>query len=163
MLYPWLVLVHVVASFIFILGHGVSVFVMFRARREPDRARLGTLLDLSLSSQVVTYGALLVALLAGLVAAISGDHFARGWPWATIVVVLLVGGVMTPLAAIPLNALRRALGQPIGKDTKQGIVPHPLPDADVVTLQARLRPELVSAIGLAGLVVLIWLMQAKPF
>jgi len=161
--YPWLVLTHVVAAFVFILAHGVSAFVAFRARAEPDRARLGALLDLSSSSLGVTFIALAVALVAGIAAAIVGGHFAKFWPWAAIIVLVVVGGSMTPLATYPMSALRRALGQPTRDDQKKGVVPEPQTDAEVAILRAKLRPELVSAIGLGGLVILIWLMQEKPF
>lgn len=161
--YPWLVLTHVVAAFIFILAHGVSAFVTFRVRSEPDRARLGALLDLSASSLGITFMALAVALVAGIAAAIVGGHFAKFWPWAAIIILVVVAGSMTPLATYPLTAIRRGLGQPTKDDTKKGIVPDPLSDADIAVLRANLRPRLVTAIGLGGLVVLIWLMQEKPF
>ena len=44
---PWIVFIHVAGAFAFAAGHGVSMFVAFRVRTEPDRARLATLLDLS--------------------------------------------------------------------------------------------------------------------
>lgn len=161
--YPWLVLTHVVASFIFILAHGASALVAFRVRAESDRVRLGALLDLSASSLGVTFIALAVALVAGIAAAIVGGHFAKFWPWAAIIVLLVVGGSMTPIATYPLSAVRRALGQPNRDDTKKGIVPEPLTDPEIAALRARVRPVLVTAIGLGGLVILIWLMQEKPF
>lgn len=161
--YPWLVLTHVVSSFIFILAHGASALVAFRVRTESDRVRLGALLDLSASSLGVTFIALAVALVAGIAAAIVGGHFAKFWPWAAIIVLLVVGGSMTPIATYPLSAVRRALGQPNRDDTKKGIVPEPLTDPEIAVLRAKVRPELVTAIGLGGLVLLIWLMQEKPF
>ena len=45
-LYPWVVLVHIVAAFVFLMAHGVSAFVAFRIRGETDRTRLAALLDL---------------------------------------------------------------------------------------------------------------------
>lgn len=161
--YPWLVLTHVVAAFIFILAHGVSAFVSFRVRSEPDRARLGALLDLSSSSLGVTFMALAVALVAGIAAAIVGGHFAKFWPWAAIIILVLVAGSMTPLATYPMSAVRRGLGQPTRDDLKKGVVPEPQTDAEIALLRAKLRPELVSAIGFGGLVLLVWLMQEKPF
>lgn len=161
--YPWLVLTHVAAAFIFILAHGVSAFVAFKVRSEPDRVRLLALLDLSASSLGITFLALAVALVAGIAAAIVGGHFAKFWPWAAIIILVVVAGSMTPLATYPMSAVRRGLGQPNRDDTKKGVVPEPLGDPEIAVLRARLRPELVSAIGLGGLVILLWLMQEKPF
>jgi hypothetical protein len=39
----------------------------------------------------------------------------------------------------------------------------PLADADVAGARAALKPELTAAIGVAALVVIIWMMVAKPF
>ena len=44
---PWIVFIHIVAAFGFVLSHGVSAFVAFRIRAERDPARIGALLDLS--------------------------------------------------------------------------------------------------------------------
>jgi hypothetical protein len=41
----WIVFAHVLGAFMFAAGHGVSMFVVFQARRERDRGRLGALLD----------------------------------------------------------------------------------------------------------------------
>ena len=161
--YPWLVLVHIVSAFVFILAHGVSVFVVFRVRVEKDRARLTALLDLSSSSLNLMFAGLGVSALSGIVAAVVGGHFSQLWPWASIGILVVVVLAMTPLAAIPLNAVRRALGQPNSGDRKKGIVPETQSDGEIAVLRARLRPELTAAIGLAGLVVLVWLMQTKPF
>ncbi|MEO5918548.1 MAG: hypothetical protein ABIQ17_03205 [Candidatus Limnocylindrales bacterium] len=161
--YPWVVLTHVVSAFVFILAHGVSAFVAFRVRSEGDRARLTAVLDLSASSLPIMYAALLVALVSGIAAAIMGGHFEKLWPWAAIGVFLAVGIAMTPLGTFPLAAIRRGLGQPNRDDQKKGVVPEPVPDAELATLRAKVRPELLAAIGLSGLVAMIWLMEAKPF
>jgi len=43
----WIVFLHVLGAFMFVAGHGVSMFVVFQVRREADRTRLAALLDLS--------------------------------------------------------------------------------------------------------------------
>ena len=160
-LYPWLVLVHVVSAFVFILAHGVSAFVIFRVRAESDRGRLTTLLELSASSLMTASVALLVALVSGIVAAVAGGHFAKAWPWLAIGTLVIVGGLMTPLAGIPMAGVRRALGLPTAAD-KKGPPPPPASDEELTAARAKLRPELVSVVGLVGLTVLVWLMQEKP-
>ena len=161
--YPWLVVGHVLAVIVAFGAHGVSAFAMFRARDEPDRTRLAAVLDLSASSLLVAGVALLVAILLGIVAAIMGGHFARLWPWVSIVVLIVSIGSMTPLAANPLGTLRVALGQPARNAKPGDPLPVPAPDAELAAAQARLRPWLVAAIGLVALGVLVWLMEMKPF
>lgn len=161
--YPWLVLTHVVSAFVFILGHGVSAFVIFRVRAESDRTRLEALLDLSASSLAVAGIALLVAFVTGIVASITGDHFGHLWPWASIITLVVVGGLMTPLAGIPMSRVRQGLGQPTSEERKSNITRTPVPDDELTALRAAVRPELPAGLGIVGLTLLVWLMQAKPF
>jgi hypothetical protein len=159
-LYPWLVVTHIVAAFAFVMAHGVSVFVVYRVRREHDRARLQAFADLSAGSLTIATVSLLVVLVAGIAAGIAGGYFSRAWTWASIVVLVIVGGAMTPLAAIPMNRIRHALGVAIRGDTE---APPAASDAELASLQAALRPELTAAIGGGGVIVLVGLMSLKPF
>jgi hypothetical protein len=162
-LYPWVVIAHVFFVIIAFGAHGTSAFAMFQARREADRARLAAVLDLSQASLGVAGVALILAVVLGIVAAIMGEHFDRYWPWAAIVVVVLTFGVMTPVGANPMSDLRKSLGLP-GRGDKAG-QPSQAPgsNADVAAAQARLRPDLLSVVGLGAIAILVWLMEAKPF
>lgn len=158
-LYPWVVVAHIIAVIVTFGAHGVSAFAMFVVKRESDRARLSAILSLSSTALVAAGIALLVAVVLGIVAAIMGGHFGRLWPWASIVVVVIVWLAMTPMAATPMSAVRIALGLPVrGK-----IAGPPGADADIVAAQARIRPEIVAAIGLGAIAILVWLMEVKPF
>jgi hypothetical protein len=159
-LYPWLVVIHIVAAFVFVMAHGVSVYAIYRARSEPDRARLAVVMDLSGSTLGLAGIALLVILIAGIAGGIMQGYFSRAWIWLSIVVLVLIGGAMTPLAAIPMNKIRRALGLPVRGDKAPPIAAD---DAELAALQASLRPQLVATIGGGGLVVLVALMSLKPF
>jgi ABC-type amino acid transport system permease subunit len=161
-LYGWVVVAHVFTVIVAFGAHGTSAFAMFQARRETDRARLGAVLDLSGSSLGVASVALLLAVLLGIVAAVMGGHFGRLWPWAAIVVVVVVFASMTPLGANRMSAVRRALGLPT-RDDKGGPPPAPASDADLRAAQAQLRPGLLATIGIVALALLVWLMELKPF
>ena len=163
--YPWIVLVHILAAFVFVLAHGVSAFVAFRVRHETDRARLAALLDLSGGSLMTASIALLVILVAGIWAAIAGGYFGGGkyWAWAAVVVFVVTVGLMTPLASGWLNRVRSAVGLPTMADKKAGREPVPASDAELATVLAAGRPELIAAVGLAALVALVILMRFKPF
>jgi hypothetical protein len=67
------------------------------------------------------------------------------------------------MAARPMNEVRKALGLKVQGDKKDA--PRREPDSDevLVAAQARLRPELVATIGVVGIVLLTWMMEAKPF
>ena len=122
-LYGWVVFGHIIAVILAFAAHGVSAWVMFRVRVERDRTRLSAIIDLSSSSLSAAGILLVVAVVLGIAAAIMGGHFAKLWPWAAIVVLVVAFGSMTPLAAIPLNKLRAVLavarpgdisGRPVG-------------------------------------------------
>jgi hypothetical protein len=161
--YPWIVLAHVVLVIVAFGAHGVSAYAMFAARSETDRVRLGAVLDLSSRSLSLAGWGLLAAVLLGIVASIIGGHFGRLWPWASIVVVVLIFVAMTPMASGPMWRVRSALGQPARGAKPTDPSPQPASDADLAAAQARLRPELLGAIGVIGIVVLVWLMEFKPF
>ena len=158
--YPWIVIGHVFFVIVAFAAHGVSAFASFRIKRSSDRIELRTLLDLSGTALIVAGIGLLIVIVLGLWAAIAGGHFSRAWPWVAIAVLVVVTLAMTPRAANPMRAMRVALG--IGKD-KSGAPLTPGTDADLVAAQAKLRPEATMAIGVIGLLVLVWLMEAKPF
>ena len=161
--YPWIVVAHVFFVILAFGAHGVSAFAMFRAKSATDRAVIAAVLDLSSVSLVVAGVGLLIAVVLGIIAAMMGGHFARLWPWAAIVVVVLTWFAMTPMAAGPMNGVKKALGMPT-RDDKKGDPPRePATDAELVAAQARLRPELVATVGLVAIAVLVWLMELKPF
>jgi hypothetical protein len=160
----WIVFIHIVGAFGFVLSHGVSAFVAFRVRAEHEPARIAALLDLSASSLGAMYTSLLVVFVAGVVAAIVGGYFnGRFWPWAAIATLIVVAGAMYPLATEHYTRLRRALGLKTGRE-KPGDPPAvPLDAAGLAALLDNRRPEAIAAVGGVGLLILLWLMVLKPF
>ena len=160
--YPWVVIAHVFFVVIAFGAHGTSAFAMFQAKRERDRARLAAVLDLSSASLAVAGIGLILAVLLGIAAAVMGDHFSRLWPWASIVVVVVIFGVMTPIGANPMSALRKTLGISSRAD-KKGETPRAGTEAEVRAAQEALRPGLLATLGIVALAILVWLMELKPF
>ncbi len=162
-LYPWIVIGHVVAVIVSFGAHGVSAFAMFQVKRETDRTRVAAVLDLSTSALLVAGIGLLVAVVLGIVAAAMHGFFGQLWPWVSIIVVAVVWFAMTPMAANPMGEVRKVLGLPVREDKKGDPPRAPGTDEALAIALARLRPEIVAAIGLAAIVVLVWLMEVKPF
>jgi len=162
-LYGWVVFGHIIAVILAFAAHGVSAWVMFRVRAERDRARLSAILDLSSSALTAAGILLLIAVALGIVAAIMGDHFAKLWPWAAIVVLVIAFGSMTPLAAIPMNKLRAVLAVAKPGDVSGRPVGAAGTDEELAAALTAIRPEIPAVIGVAGIVILAWLMRAKPF
>jgi len=166
-MYEAIVLIHVVAILVFAGAHLVSGVAMFQARSEGDRGRLTAVLGRSSQALIVAVIALLVALLValitGVVLAFMGELWGRFWIWASIGLIVVVGGLMTPMATIPMNQLRGALGMQVGKPKEGEAAPVPHDDATVAAARAKLRPEMVAVIGVVGYLAIVWLMMSKPF
>jgi hypothetical protein len=161
--YPWIVLVHILAGFGFILGHGVSVHVAFRLRAEREPGRVAALLDLSSYSFAVSYLALLVLLIAGVAAGFVGGHWGRLWIWSSIGLLVAVMAVMYATASPYYANVRRGVGQKAYGDSKDGPPPEALPPADLAVLLGSTRAYWLAATGGIGLAAVIGLMYLKPF
>lgn len=162
-LLPELRFLHILSAFVFVAGHGVSMFVAFRIRAEREPARMLALLDLSAWSLIVAGVGLLLMLVSGVAAGLAGDHFGRGWIWVSLVLLVVVAGLMTPIASTHFSRLRLALGQRV-RGLKEGDPdPVPLPVGEVLAIARSRRPEAALLIGLGGFLVIMWLMSYRPF
>ena len=162
-LYPWVVFVHVAAAFLFVMGHGASMWVSDQIRRERDPARITALLELSSRSLGLLYGSLLALLIAGVAAGIMGGHFSRGWIWAAIVVLVAIMALMYALATRYYGQVREAVGLRTYGTPKDAPDPTPVSPDELATLVDTRRPDVIGLVGVIGLLILLWLMMFKPF
>ena len=112
------------------------------------------------------FGPLLILLLFGILAGISGAFWTSGklWIWAALVV--LVGIVVGMyLVALPFfNNVRHAVGLATFDDVRKGLQPpEPVSASDLETLLASSAPMTTALIGVGGLAIITWLMVLKPF
>jgi hypothetical protein len=159
----WLIFIHVASAFLFIGAHGVSMIAAYRIRNERDPARIGAMLDLSASSLMLVFVGLLGLLISGFAAGWLRDSFGAGWFWASVVLLIVIGGLMTPLGANYYSGIRRAIGQrPHGMKPEE---PDPVPVSaeELESLLTSNRPELLLALGGGGFVIILWLMMFRPF
>ena len=98
-LYPWVVFVHVAAAFLFVLGHGASMWVSDQIRRERDPAGSASCSSCRAASLGLVYGLLLALLIAGITAGVMGGWFGQAWIWAAIVVLVVIIVLMYALAS----------------------------------------------------------------
>ena len=159
----WIIFLHVLGAFMFVAGHGVSMFVVYQVRQESDRTRLAALLDLSGRSLATAFIGLLLLFVSGIVAGIVLGSWGRTWLWVALVLFIVIAVVMTPVGSNYLWNVRAALGQrPRG--AKPGD-PDPVPatDAELAALRDTRRPELLLLLGAGGFAVILWLMMFRPF
>lgn len=161
-LYGAVVFVHATTILLFFIAHGTSMSVAFALKRETDPARIRALLDLSRFSLGVPVVVLIVTgLLTGILAGFMGGHWGTGWLWISLVLFILVGGLMTPLATFRLAPMRAAAGMPA--ETK---VPEAPPQENPEELRRLIdawNPLVPASMGLVAFIVILYLMLAKPF
>ena len=110
--YETIVLIHVVGVLVFLIAHGISMYVLLTLRNQHDPEIVRQRLELSRRSLSFMYVGLLAWLIAGLLAGFAGNWWTSGqyWIWASVVVVFFIMGAMTPLGRIYLNRVRTAVG-----------------------------------------------------
>jgi MFS family permease len=160
---PWIVFIHVAAAFIFAAGHGVTMYVAFAARREKDRAKLASLLDLSGWALTSAGIAVLVVLVAGILAGVVAGSWNRAWIWVSLVLFIAIGVAMTPIGGAWFNKLRVALGQRTRNFKPADADPVPVSDTELAALQVSNVPETLLVIGGGGFLVILYLMMFRPF
>ncbi len=161
-MYQWIVYLHVFAAFGFILGHGASAAVMFRVRHERHPEKLKALMEVSLSLTNFGYISLIVMLVAGIILGFWGRWWGQGWVWLAIGILIVMSLLMAIFAANRFHRLRWALGLPSPPDKEPP--PLEMAPAEEIDRIAKLgRPILVTAIGVLGWGLILWLMMFKPF
>ena len=161
--HTWIVFIHVVGVFVFLLGHGISAGVMWRLRSERDAVAIRTLLDFSRRSMAFMGIGFLIWFIGGILAGFSGNYWTTGrlWIWASLVIALITIIAMTPLGRVYLNRVREA----VGIDHKTGAIDTTFA-ADPARIEAAIasgRPAAVALLGIGTVVVLSYLMYFKPF
>lgn len=159
----WIVFLHVLGAFLFVGGHGVSMFVAFRARREPDRGRLGALLDISGWSLNVAGVGMLVLLVSGILAGIVANDFGKWWIWLSLVMFIVIGGLMTPIGGAYFSRLRAGIGQRTRTLKPADPDPVPVSDQELAVLRESRAPEMLLLVGAGGFLVILFLMMFRPF
>lgn len=161
-LYPWIVFLHVLGAFGFVLGHGASAFLTVSARRQRSPEQVAALLEQSAAGTMLMYPSLLVLLAAGIWGGFAGDWWGHGWIWASIGLLVLELAAMYALAMPYYIRLREAAGIRSQRTPRDAPAPSADP-GELEQLLASSRPMLIMGVGVIGLALLIWLMAVKPF
>lgn len=162
-MYRWLVYIHILAVFIFLLAHGGSASVTLRLRRETDRSRIAALLDLSSASLGVMYLSLLVLLVAGIILGFLGKWWGLGWIWVSLALLVLMAAAMYVRASIPFHRVRQAAGLPYFDGRRTQPAAAPSNDEVVRAAAAAIRTAEVTVTGVVPIAIILWLMMFKPF
>ncbi len=162
-MYPYVVFLHVLSAFGFLFAHGVTAFVMLKLPTETNHERVRALLEVHNLSAGAGFISLGLLLLSGIVAGIWFNWFSQAWIWISLVLLILISGVMTPLGRHYFERVMRAAGirSPFAK--KDEPTPEPGTDEELRAALTSGRPRLVLIVALAGWAAIVWLMMFKPF
>jgi len=163
-LYQLVKYIHVLAGFLFLLGHGGSVFVAFQLKKETDPERMKAMLDVSAASWPTMMLSLLVLLLAGIVLGfLNIFYWSMGWMWASLLILIVITVWMFRLGSGTYHPLRKMLGMEWMINGKPQPVEKARPLSEIQAHIAKTRPMEMLIIGVGGFALILWLMMTKPF
>jgi hypothetical protein len=147
----WLLFLHILSVLALLATHGVSMTVLYAIRRERDRARIMSLVQLSGQSVIPMYVSILAIVIFGSLLAFKLHLWGKTWIWLSIGVliatIVLMGITARPYFAKVKEACQmRPSGVPRISDEELG---------DVLRSP---RAHLISAIGVIGLVSILYMM-----
>lgn len=156
-MYNWLKFLHILGVFAFLVAHGVSVAVAFRLRKERDRARIQSLLELSGATIVLLYVSLAFLTGFGFWAAINGPWWRlnRLWIWEAL-------GILV-FATVSMLAMARPYYKRLLEKTKYRASGAPMAsDEELVQILRSPIPMVLAAIGFVSLGAILYVMIFKP-
>lgn len=154
--YSWWKFLHVAGVIAFVSFHGVSMVAALRVRKERDRVRIATMLQLSGSSLMGMYLSLLWLTVFGVVAGIQGGFWNDGWFWIAIGLLVIAVGEMSAVARPYYQRVKEAVE----------VRPSGVPRRSDEELEEILSSPIGlwnAAFGAAVLLAITWLMIFKPF
>ena len=163
-MHTWLVFLHVLSAFAFILAHGATVAVTVVLRRQTELERVRTLLELSKSTRLATSLSVIAVLATGIIVGFTGDWWGTAWILVSLAVFFLVSAAVRLLGVYYFNQVRRAVGLPALDDGGRSDAPEgPASPEEIAAVLDSWRPMAVSVVGIIGLGLIVWLMVIKPF
>ncbi|NJN43330.1 MAG: hypothetical protein HC806_00365 [Anaerolineae bacterium] len=162
-MHAWLVFLHVLAVFGFLIAHGVSATVAFALLKERDLERIKLLLEISGNSYGIMYPSLIVLFITGIISGFTGKWWGEGWIWVSIVLFIALIVAMGVLGGAIYGGARKAAGLPYADRGKPQPPVPPAPREELDAILSKGQPMLLTIIGYGGVAILAWLMMFKPF
>ena len=154
--YRWIRFFHIASVIGFVGIHGASIVVLYAIRGEGNRARIESLLGFSAKTVVAMYWSLAAVVGTGLWLGIALPAWIRQ-PWYWLALALLaITGVLMWFVAKPFTKRVRA-----ACDIRPSGVPR-VSDQELSQILRSPRTHVITAIGVGGLAVILYLMVFKP-
>lgn len=136
--------------------HGASMVVLYVIRNQSDRKRIESLMSFSAATVVPTYISLVGVIGTGLwLGLVATGWMTQAWYWVSLGVLLLITLLMF-LVARPFG--KRILAacemRPTGVPRRS--------DAELKQILTSQRTNVITAMGVVGLGLILWMMVFKP-
>lgn len=153
-MYQWFVFLHLAGLVVFVLAHGASAFISLRLPAQRNPVVVASYLETSKIATQTMYGGLILLLIGGAGAATVNDFWTEPWIVASIVVLVVVIGLMYALGTGYYSGLRKLLAEGSGGSV--------VSEEELARRLDPQRPRILAAVGVIGLLILVWLMVLKP-
>ncbi|HEX2697952.1 MAG TPA: hypothetical protein VHM28_09600 [Anaerolineales bacterium] len=159
-MYNILVFLHILFALLFMLAHGVHAAAMLAFRSEPDPERSLTFFNIVPQLTMVRVLTALMGIPA-FAAAILAGWWKSGWVWVSFAIFIIISFVMVKYG----GGYYRIIW-----DAATRLIEAKKANSDLTTAQKEFdearnapHPMIVSVVGIAGLIAILWLMRFKPF
>ena len=153
-MYQWFVFLHLVGLVLFVFAHGASAFASFQIRALRDPMAIGGYLTLSRQAIGTAYAGLIALIIGGAGAATINNLWGQPWVWGSVIVLVVVLLAMYAVGTRYYANLRKMLLASEGRPA--------ISEQDLAAYVNSRVPDVLSGIGVIGLLVLVWLMVLKP-
>jgi hypothetical protein len=150
----WLLYLHILSVLALLGTHGVSMTVLYAIRKERDRARIMSLVQLSGQAIIPMYVSILAIVVFGSWIAFKLHLWSKTWIWLSIGV-LVATIVLMGLTARPYFAKVKEACQ-----MRPSGVPR-ISDEELAEVVGSPKAHLITAIGLIGLLSILYMMVFK--
>ena len=150
----WLLYLHILSVLTLLGTHGVSMTVLYAIRKERDRARIMSLVQLSGQAIIPMYVSILAIVVFGSWIAFKLHLWSKTWIWLSIGV-LVATIVLMGLTARPYFAKVKEACQ-----MRPSGVPR-ISDEELAEVVGSPKAHLITAIGLIGLLSILYMMVFK--
>ncbi|HEY4692941.1 MAG TPA: hypothetical protein VIH16_05850 [Bellilinea sp.] len=160
-MYRWLVFLHVLCAFAFVMAHGVSVSVYFMLRNERNVERVKMLLAISRASLNYAFISLVLILITGIITGIMGQWWGQWWIRVAVLLIFIIWGAMAGIGTRVMNELRIGLG--MVSSYNQPPRAEMLSAEQMDALLKKINPALLTLVGFGAIAIWVYLMYFKPF
>jgi hypothetical protein len=158
-MYIWIVYLHIVVIFIFLIQHAAEIWVSFKLReqKEPEGifATYAFMPNNNVRNLRITYSLIIVT---GITAGFITTWWRQGWMWTALGVMIVIWIVMKRVSSIYLYAVDAIAEQALKNREDASAI-----DKFRSDLKARREPEILSVTSVIGGLIILWLMMFKPF